>query len=80
MELSNNEQKVIRKVVRYFHSLEEMAEYLGVHVDELAGRFRNQNIKLTLEKKNAYNNSRARIFKSADEKLNSPLFNYSINN
>jgi hypothetical protein len=77
MELTSNEQKVIRKVVRYFNSLEEMAAYLGIDVDQLAGRIKNQNIHLTLEKKTSFNNSRAEVFKRT-QNLSSPLLNYTI--
>ena len=78
MELTSRDQKVMRKVVRYFQSLEEMAAYLGIHVDELAGRIKSQNIKLTLEKRSTFDDSRSQVFKDAEAKHASPLFNYTV--
>jgi hypothetical protein len=78
MELTTNEQKVIRKIVRYYNSLEEMAAHLGIDTDELIGRIKSQRIHLTLEKKSTYSNSRSQIFRTAEEKMASPLFNYPI--
>jgi hypothetical protein len=78
MELKKNEQVVMRKVVRYFRNLEEMAAYLGIDADELIGRIKNQNIQLSLEKKSTFYNSRQQVFRDADPAINTPLFNYII--
>ena len=66
------------KVVRYFQSLEEMAAYMGIDLDELIVKIKSQHLHLTLEKKSLYNNSRRQTFKDAEEKHSSPLCNYTV--
>jgi hypothetical protein len=50
MELTFTEKKVMGKVIRYFQSLEEMAAYLGIDVDDLISKIKNSNVHLHIEK------------------------------
>ena len=78
MELPIKDKKVMGNVVRYFSSLEEMAAYLHIDLDELVGKIKNQELHLTLEKKSLFNNSRSQLLKDAEVKHASPLCNYTI--
>jgi len=78
MELPINDQKVMGKVVRYFRSLEEMATYMGIDLDDLIDKIKSQHLHLTLEKKSLYNTSRRQTFQYAEEKYSSPLCNYTV--
>ena len=64
MTLSAEEKKVMNKVVRYFRSLEEMAAHMGIDLDDLIARLKNQSIHLHLEKKSFPKNNRHLIFKN----------------